>query len=233
MSMDTPPPALLFAAEPARALIGLTELAIRWRSLPTDRVGGGRPVMLLPGLANNDASSSILKRYLQRLGYRAEGWGLGVNRGVPTVGADLGRLISRIEAMSAAAGGQKVALVGTSLGGILSRLVAHRRPDLVATVVTISSPFAGPGRATNVWRVYEWLAGEKIDDPQVRDRLAEAVRPLPVPSTAIWSRSDGFVQGTNCVTADDPNCRAVEVRSGHLLVQCRAAVLRAVAEGLA
>ncbi|WP_448658831.1 esterase/lipase family protein [Sphingomonas sp. CJ99] len=233
MSIDTPPPALLFAAEPARAVIGLTELALSWRSLPSERVGGGAPVLLLPGLANNDASSLILKRYLNRRGYRAEGWGLGVNRGVPTVGADLGRLIGRVEALSAASGGQPVALVGTSLGGILARLVAHRRPDLVRHVVTISSPFAGPGRATNVWRVYELLAGEKIDDPQVRDRLAEAVRPLPVPSTAIWSRTDGFVQGANCVTADDPNCRAVEVRSGHLLVQSRASVLRAVAEALA
>ena len=57
--------------------------------------------------------------------------------------------------------------------------------------------------------------------------LAELVRsPLPVPAIAIWSRSDGLVNGLACRSDD---CRAIEIRSSHLGVQLRPDVLRAIA----
>jgi hypothetical protein len=111
----------------------------------------------------------------------------------------------------------------------MSRIAAHRRPDLVRGVLTISSPFAGPPSATNVWRPFQLLTGEKITDPVVAKRLAEAAAPLPMPSAAIWSRSDGFVNGLICREGEGAACRAVEVRSGHLFVQMKPQVLRAVA----
>jgi hypothetical protein len=51
-----------------------------------------------------------------------------------------------------------------------------------------------------------------------------------VPVTAIWSRSDGLVAGAIC---HDPTARCIEVRSGHLAVQLKPEVLRAVADALA
>jgi len=112
----------------------------------------------------------------------------------------------------------------------MSRIVAHRRPDLVRAVLTVSAPFAGPPGATNVWRAFQALTGERIADPAVIRRLEEAARPLPMPSAAIWSRSDGFVNGLICQEGEGAECRAVEVRSGHLFVQMKPQVLRAVAE---
>ncbi|MES3083769.1 alpha/beta hydrolase [Sphingomonas faeni] len=137
-------------------------------------------------------------------------------------------LIARIEALAAHAG--PVTLVGVSLGGIMARLVAHRRPDLVRAVITVSSPFAGSARATNVWRAFEWMTGERLDDPAVIARSAGIAAPLPIRSTAIWSRSDGLVNGFIC---HDAAGAAVEVRSGHLGVQLKPAVLIAVAKALA
>jgi pimeloyl-ACP methyl ester carboxylesterase len=222
-----PPPKLALFLEPLRAAITLAELSfINLRGLPR---GDGRPVLISPGLCNTDRSNLLLRVVLGFLGYRAYPWELGRNFGVRTVGPECERLIARVEEIRAETG-EKVTLIGVSLGGVMSRIVAHRRPDLVRGVVTISSPFAGPPSATNVWRPFQLLTGEKIDDPVVARRLKEAVRPLPMPSAAIWSRSDGFVNGLICREGEGAECRAVEVRSSHLFVQMKPQVLRAVAK---
>lgn len=222
------PSKALWAAELPRAA---WMVATWWRHramLAAAPRGDGRAVMVLPGLFNSDRSNAVMRGFLRRLGYRAEGWGLGRNLGVQTVGADAERLIARVEALAAEAG--PVTLIGVSLGGIMARLVAHRRPDLVAQVVTVSSPFAGSGKATNVWRAFEWMTGERLDDPAVVARSEAIATPLPCPSVAIWSRSDGLVAGEIC---RDGHGVAVEVRSSHLGVQLRPKVLVAVAVAVA
>ena len=87
--------------------------------------GDGRPILLLPGFGNSDRSVLVLRRYLQRLGYRAESWRLGRNYGVRTVGPDAVRLLERIREMADSAG-EPVTLIGVSLGGMLARFAAHR-----------------------------------------------------------------------------------------------------------
>ncbi len=222
----TAPSKALWAAEVPRAA---WMAATWWRhraALAAAPRGDGRPVLLLPGLFNSDRSNAVMRRFLIRLGYRAEGWGLGRNLGARTVGADAEVLIARVAALAAAG---PVTLIGVSLGGIMARLVAHERPDLVREVITVSSPFAGSGRATNVWRAFEWFTGERLDDPAVLARSARIAAILPVPATAIWSRSDGLVAGSIC---RDAAGRAIEVRSSHLGVQMKPEVLLAIADVL-
>ena len=223
-----PPPKALAASEVPRVA---WMLATRWRhaaALAAVPRGEGGTVMVLPGLFDADGSSLVLRRFLAGLGYRAEGWGLGRNLGVKSVGAEAERLIARVEDLYAEDG--PVTLVGVSLGGIMARLVAHRRPELVRRVVTVSSPYAGSGRATNVWRAFEWATGERVDDPAVIARSEAIAAPLPVPCTAIWSPHDGFVNGFIC---HDPSAEAVQVNSGHLGVHIHPEVLIAVAAALA
>lgn len=223
-----PPSKLLMAAELPRAVFGAVELAARAPQLARAPRGDGRPVVILPGLVNPDWANMAMRRYLRRLGYDARGWGLGPNFGVRSVGPDgekLDALVHRVFAQT----GQKVTLIGISLGGIMARLLAHRWPDEVREVITISAPFAGDPKATNVWRVFEWLSGERVDDEAVRANRLLVEREPPVPTTAIWSASDGLVQGSICRTEE---CRSIEVRSGHVWVQMRAEVLMRVAEVL-
>ena len=223
-----PPSKLLWAIELPRAFAGVPQLiAARQRLMAMPR-GDGRPVMLLPGLVNSDRSNVVLRRYLNALGYRAEGWGLGRNFGGKAIGAEGEMLFDRIRRRHAETG-ERVTLIGVSLGGIMARLAAHRVTDAVREVITISSPYAGHPHATNVWRVFEFVSGEKVDADTVVRHRAEVLAPLPVPATAIWSRSDGLVNGMICRVEDEPGCRAIEVRSSHLWVQMRAEVLEAVA----
>jgi pimeloyl-ACP methyl ester carboxylesterase len=230
-SAEVPPPAMALLSEWPRAAWGVGRLLRERKTLEAAPRGDGRPVLLLPGLVNSDRSNFVMRRYLARLGYRAEGWKLGRNLGVRAIGPEGERLMERIAALHAETG-EKVTLIGVSLGGIMARVAAHRHPEHVREVITISSPYAGPPTCTNVWRQFEWLTGEKVGDPAVHARLEEAARPLPVPATSIWSRSDGLVNGLICREPEASGARAIEVSSSHLWVQMNPEVLRAVAEVL-
>jgi triacylglycerol lipase len=222
-----PPSKLLWAAELPRAAWMVMNLPRHQNRLRSEQTGDGRPVMLLPGLMQGERAFAPLQRFLRNRGYQAHSWGLGRNLGARTTGAHAEELIIRLEAIAAVSG--PVTLIGVSLGGLMARLVAHRRPDLVREVITISSPFAGSGKATNVWRFFEWFTGERLDDPAVAARSAEIAAPLAVPTTAIWSRSDGLVAGQIC---RDAHCRSIEINSSHLGVQIRPDVFLAIARVL-
>jgi triacylglycerol lipase len=220
-----PPPLGQFLIETPRAALALAGVPFGWRqALAGVPRAEGQAVMLLPGLFNSDRSMTIMARYLRDLGHAPHGWGLGRNFGQRSIGTDGVALIERIDAVAQRTG-RPVALVGVSMGGIMARLVEQ--------VVTVASPYAGPARSTRVWRLYEWISGESVDDPAVLALAEEVRRPLPVPATAIWSASDGLVNGMGCHVPGEPGCRAVEVVSSHYGVQTRLIVLRAVAEALA
>jgi pimeloyl-ACP methyl ester carboxylesterase len=219
------------AAELPRAAWSVGSLAFARSMLMEAPEGDGRPVLLIPGLFTSDRSNVVLRRYLETLGYRAFGWELGHNFSLRTIGTDGERLRDRIAALAAEAG-QPVTLIGVSLGGVMARFAAQRWTDLVREVITVSAPFAGSPRATNLWRTYQWLTGERIDSPQVEALMAECAAPLPVPATAIWSRSDGFVNGMICHDPAHKKCRSIEVRSSHMGVQMKPEVMRAIADVL-
>ncbi|MFV0622908.1 alpha/beta hydrolase [Sphingomonas sp. ac-8] len=224
-----PPPLRHTLREWPRAAWGLAQLSLTWRGLLSAPPGDGRRVLVLPGLFNSDRSTALMVRYLNTIGYRASGWGLGRNLGRRTIGGEGERLLA-IVAEAAEEARAPVTLIGVSLGGIMARLAAHLLPDRVAEVITVSSPYAGPARATRVWRAYQRITGDRIDAAETLALAALIRSPLPVPATAIWSRSDGLVNGLACRGQD---CRAIEVCSSHLGVQTRAEVLRAIAGVLA
>lgn len=141
--------------------------------------------MVIPGFLATDRTTLGLQRAFARAGYRTTGWGLGHNRGAR---ADT---LERIAAQVGRHGrGRPVTLVGWSLGGIFAREVAKLRPELVAKVVTLGAPFSGDPHANNAWRLYELVAGHKVDAPPIEARLTD--KP-PVPTLALWSRRDGVV----------------------------------------
>jgi pimeloyl-ACP methyl ester carboxylesterase len=168
----------------------------------------GLPVLVIPGFFANDRTTLGLQRALAAAGYRVAGWGLGTNRGVrPDV---LERIAAQVERHGR---GRRVILVGWSLGGVFAREVAKLRPDLVDKVVTLAAPFSGDPRANNVWRLYELVAGHKVDRPPVA--AEPAVKP-PVPTLALWSRRDGMVAPACARGREGESDRQVEVDCGHM-----------------
>src|SRR5688572_10236618 len=78
--------------------------------------GRRAPVLLLPGFAASDRSMVAMRLFLRRLGWRARGWGLGVNRG--NAPALLPRVIEVAERWAQRIGAP-LRLVGWSMGGFL------------------------------------------------------------------------------------------------------------------
>lgn len=227
-----PPSKLLALTELPRALAELGSLGWFMPGLMAAPRGDGHPVLVLPGFITTDASTRILRRYLTALGYDAHAWNLGRNLGPRAIGREGERLIARLEEIYEATG-QKVSLVGWSLGGVLARQLARRRPEMVRQVISLGSPFAGDPRASNVWRSYEALTGQRIDDEHTQAQLRESVLAPPVPSTAIFSKGDGVVAWQNCREDQADTTDNIEVRGSHCGLGVNPAVLWAVADRLA
>ncbi len=207
------------------------ELAAGVAALPWLRLaprGDGHPVLVLPGLIASDVSTRLLRDFLARRGYDVHGWGLGRNYG-PRAGVEEAMLatVDRLHAES----GRKLSLIGQSLGGAYARLLAAQRPDAVRSVITLGSPVRGHPRASNARRIYECTSGGKsASDARRRQQVTQT--PL-VPTTAIYSRSDGVVAWQDSVEPAGPHTESIEVVSSHVGMAVHPVVLYVIAERLA
>jgi pimeloyl-ACP methyl ester carboxylesterase len=222
--------------------LGLTAPALLrhpvWQAGTAD--GGGAGVVVVPGFAGADASMGMLRRWLERRGYAATGAGLGINVGCTEELAD--RLERRLDEHTERTGGP-VALVGHSRGGLLARIVAVRRPDLVRGLAMLGSPVLDPldagGLATVVLPAVLRLSelgvrglvdGDCLTGPCSAATVMGLAAPLPVPAVAIYSRDDGVVGWRSC---QDPEAEWVEVTSSHTGMGTDPAVYAALAPRLA
>lgn len=227
-----PPSRLLALTELPRALAELGSLPFAMATLAGAPRGDGHSVLVLPGFIANDLSTAVLRRYLTRLGYDAHAWKLGRNLGPRAVGREGEKLLDRLHAVHRLRG-HKVSLVGWSLGGNMARLLARRAPDIVRQVITLGSPFAGSPKSTNVWRLYQLLAGHRIDDAHTRAHLGEIAAPPSVPTTAIYSHADGIVAWQSCRDPGSALTENIEVHGSHVGLGINPSVLYAVADRLA
>jgi pimeloyl-ACP methyl ester carboxylesterase len=198
---------------PLRLLVGEGRAIVArfWRGF--GRLGergpaDGPPLLVIPGFLASDRTTLGLQRALAAAGYRVDGWGLGINRGARP--DTLTRIVEHVERHGR---GQRVVLVGWSLGGIFAREVAKLRPDMVAKVATLASPFSGDPRANNAWWLYELVAGHKVNRPPVA--VDPAAKP-PVPTLALWSRRDGMVAPACARGLEGESDRQIELDCGHM-----------------
>lgn len=129
--------------------------------------------------------------------------------------------------------GEKLSLIGWSLGGIMAREAARNDPDGVRQVISLGSPFAGDPRATNAWHLFQLVTGQRIDSPELVQRLERSCLPPPVPSTAIFSKSDGVAAWQICREAEAEFTDNIEVHGSHCGLVVNPAVLYAIADRLA
>lgn len=180
-----------------------------FRRIDIPRAAVPRTVMIMPGFATNPWRMRYLARQLEKAGHKVKRWGLGYNLG-PNA-ESLAFLEERLAEVHARYG-REVVLVGWSLGGLFARELAKRRPELVAKVITMGTPFSGNPRANNAWRLYQFVAGHSVDAPPVSGAIA--AKP-PVPTVALWSASDGIVSARSACGQGERD-RAVALRCNHL-----------------
>lgn len=222
----------IFDADPARRP-GYRRLAPELWSLFTYRPaapppeslpnGRGLPVLVVPAFLTGDGFTGRLRAFLTRCGFRAFGWGLGVNWGpTPRLLDGLDRRLADIRQDYG-----PVALVGISLGGVLARNLAYERPDDICHVVTVASPFRLP-TASNLAPLIRLCALRY--SPAIHP--ARLRFPLPVPATAFYTRSDGIVAWDSCYDANSDDV-SVEMQGAHLTLCSNPETLRVLVQRLA
>ena len=248
-----------FAAPGRRAVLRearvVTEVGrLAWTRLG-ERVGGRNaayagtpvlrdvdPVVLVPGFLAGDASLGALARALRGQGHRTYRSHIHANVGC-TVRVSA-QLETRLESVVARRG-RRVTVVGHSLGGLLARGLAVRRPDLISGLVTLGSPMLAPGaHHVALTRSLEavvrlsragvpgLMALDCVAGECARTSFAESRLPVPpeISLTSVYSRRDGIVDWRACI---EPLGTAVEVRSSHLGMVVDPAAIRAVCGAVA
>lgn len=220
------PNAFLLALE-ARAPweYGASFFATPWlRRAPA---GDGHPVVVFPGLAATDTSTAPLRGFLKERGYLTKGWELKRNLGPH--GGVLEQSAARVHKLHVETG-RKVSLIGWSLGGVYAREIAKFHPNDVRCVITLGTPFTGHPKATNAWRLYQFTSGEKLDNHVLLARVRQAP---PVPTTSIFSRTDGVVAWKCSLQAPSKHAESIEVIASHVGMGLNPSTWYAVADRLA
>lgn len=182
------------------------------------------PVLLVPGFLAGDYTLVAMADFLRKQGFRTYRSGIQVNVGCTLEAAD--RLERRIEAIVMRRG-RKVSIVGHSLGGMLARGLAGRRPDLIHGIVSMGSPIMAPAAvhgtlesaADMLTRLTAAGFGGLMSEDCIagscaRESFEESHAPLAegMGFTAIYSKRDGIVDWKACV---DPAAIPVEVPTSH------------------
>lgn len=221
----------LAISEPMRFAWEMTALMLTAPLLATALRGDGHPVMVLPGFATNDQMTWLLRNFLTQWGYDVYPLDLGWNFDQHTVGENGEHVADRI-ALIRERTQRKVSLVGWSLGGVIAREAARRDPADIRQVIALGSPFTGNPHATNLSNIYQAVTGNDFTSEKSKARYVEGSGPLPVPSSAIYSRTDGITAWRNCLGQTDAINENIEVISSHFGFVANPAVFFAVADRL-
>ena len=142
-------------------------------------------------------------------------------------------------------GGRKIHLIGHSLGGVIARAVADQRPDDIASVITLASPFRGTVVHRTVLRAAESVRKRILEEHGSAvlptcytgrctcEFLSSLRRSMPasVLQTAIYTRNDGITDWRYCITGE-ADCD-FEVAGTHIGLAFNAAAYAIIAKRMA
>lgn len=207
---------------------------LEWLSLHTSTVysgcgivrGEGEPVVLVPGFMASDRTLFELHAWLARVGYRPYFSGIGRNTRCPEV--HIACLLETVERAHAETG-ERVTIIGHSLGGCFARGAAMKRPDLISQVISLGSPVQGARVHALIAAAAEFIRGSEctVDCYQpMQECLPESVA-----EANIYSKSDGIVDWQTC--SRERGSESIEVAGTHIGLIWNAQVFGALGRLLA
>jgi len=223
------PSKLLLALE-SRAIYDFAAMLPMFRLQKFLPQGDNHPVLVLPGFLASSRSTRPLRNFIADLGYRAHRWKLGYNMGYSFklhygMRDRVTELVDRY--------GEKISLVGWSLGGVYARELAREMPDIVRQVVSMGSPFRGHPESSNVHRIFNLISEVPYKDiPE--SFLQHMAHAPPVPTTALYTRGDGVVAWQSTVELSERHdVENIHVGGAHLGLGFNPRALLAIADRLA
>jgi triacylglycerol lipase len=203
--------------------------------------GNGEPVLLLPGYFAGDWAMAPMARWLRRIGYNPFLSGIDLNLGCPR--EKLERLEARVVGISRETG-DRVAVIGHSLGGVLARSLGGSLPTLVSRVIGLGAPIRQDWDSMNrrigsimqsVSEMWQVMAGTP-ENCGTSSCACGFARTLALSTrrarafASIHSREDDVVDWRSCVDEGGAN---FQVHGRHVGLIVNREVYRLVAEILA
>lgn len=225
------PPSLFWTFTEARAIFELGTFGILRSQLAKLPKGDGHPVLVLPGFMASDYSTRPLRRLLDDLGYQSFGWELGRNvRFNEKREADMIARLQHIHEIT----GEKVSIVGWSLGGVFARELAKMQPDIVRFVISLGSPITNNRDYSSARHLFEAINGRQTR-PEEDGRYAALSEAPPVPTTSIFTLTDGIVSWRGSVQepGENEHTENIVVPASHIGLGVNPLVMVAIADRLA
>lgn len=204
--------------------------------------GNGEPVVVVPGFLGSDIYLYELYLWLGRIGYKPFMSNIGWNADCLNSLSEI--LLETIERAKTETG-QRVNLIGHSLGGVLSRSAATQQRDSIASVITLASPFRGVSSHPKVLELSHrvrsriFKKNDKTDFPHCYTAHCQCSAvsalqnflPKGLKQTAIYTKSDGIVDWKKCISRFSEN--NFEVTGTHIGLVYNFQVYKLIAERLA
>jgi len=223
------PSKLLLALE-SRAIYDFAAMLPMFRLQKFLPRGDDHPVLVLPGFLASSRSTRPLRNFIADLGYKAHRWKLGYNMGYSFklhygMRDRVTELVDRY--------GEKISLVGWSLGGVYARELAREMPDIVRQVISMGSPFRGHPESSNAHRIFNLIS--EVPYEQIPESfLQHMAHAPPVPTTALYTRGDGVVAWQSTVELSERlDVENIHVGGAHLGLGFNPRALLAIADRLA
>lgn len=221
--------------EAARLLFKLNRLI---KSAPR---GDGHPVLALPGYGGADGSMAAIRYVLSEVGYEPYALDLGrnfesredrimrVEDAVAFRDKMTGMVVERLEQIHRETG-EKVTMIGWSMGGLYALDASRAVPHLTRQVVTLGSPFGDP-RGTALFHVMRKLNGSEVPIEEQdfnmwndKARLDDNIVPIKV----LHSHRDGIVGSGIQKLPQHPSVDHIQVNSSHIGFAVNPEVLQTV-----
>lgn len=203
-------PGFFTAFEPSRMVVENSALALATPLLVRQqRTSQGHPILMVTGALSTNIGTNQMRRVLTRMGHHPH---TPPNttmfhkpmRILEIVQEETEKLYEQYR--------EPITLAGWCMGGVFTRMTAQAMPDKVRQVINM-----GTAR-TAVWYPKD---------------LGAAAEPLPVPSTVIYSRTDGMTMRAHVCEPEGPQVENIEVLSSHWGMANHSHTLHIVANRLA
>ena len=228
------------ASQPVR-MLGEWASTVHMPHWPTPPRGDGASAILIPGFLAGDPSLTRMAKWLKAGEFSLVRSGIRWN--VDCLEDTVKSVEARLEA-AVERDGRRALVIGQSRGGVVGRVLAVRRPDLVETLVTLGSPLRSQTAVhPPVWLGIGMVGGlGSLGVPGLlshtcsngdccRESREEIIAPFPVDVRFIsmYARNDSVVKFEACL---DPAAEHIEIDSSHLGMGVDAAVWRILSRKL-
>lgn len=202
-------------AEGPRLGFQLASTLLNIKEYETITKGTHLPTIVIPGFGASNASTYFLRKTLNERHHNTIKWHTTRNTGF----SDIALALSLDQVKSVAdSHGVKVNIVGQSLGGCYARAVANSIPDYVNSVITLGTPINGLDAINkDTLERYNVLVDEANAAINHYERYRGVFAPNPpVPTTSIYSKSDGIVNWENSIITETDMSENIEIGASHL-----------------